>query len=84
MFGKNKTKLKVTGRAGLIYSSAGRVMNIDSEMLGDSDYDIVIYEGSMTHWQPPHQDEPITINEMADIKQDIERLLKNSRIEWQS
>lgn len=38
----------------------------------------------MTHWQPPHQDEPITKNEMADIKQDIERLLKNSRIEWQS
>lgn len=33
MFGKTKTKLKVTGRAGLIYSSAGRVMNIDSEIL---------------------------------------------------
>jgi hypothetical protein len=35
MFGKNKSKLKLTGRAGLIYKKDGRTMLVDSEMLNE-------------------------------------------------
>lgn len=85
MFRKGKTKLKLTGRAGMIYSDAmGRVMEIDSEMLACGDYDLVVYERSMRAWKPPHDDEPITEQEHLEIKQDIERHLRRSRIEWQA
>lgn len=85
MFGKSKTKLKVTGRAGMIYSDAtGRIMKIDSEMLACGEYDMVIYERSMQAWQPPHDSESITEDERSAIKQDVERHLKRCRIEWQA
>lgn len=84
MFGRNKTKLKLTGRAGMIYSDAGRVMKVDSEMLASGKYDIVIYERSMQAWEPPHGNEPISEADRSRIKQDIERHLKRCRIEWQA
>ena len=67
----------------MIYSDAGRVMKIDSEMLACGEYDMVIYERSMQAWQPPHDNDPITEEDRSRIKQDIERHLKRCRIEWQ-
>ena len=84
MFRKNATKLKLTGRAGMIYSDKDRVLKIDSEMLAQGEYDLVVYERSMKNWQPPNDNQMITDEERARIKQDIERHLKRCRIEWQA
>jgi len=85
MFGKKKTKLKLTGRAGMIYSDTnGRVMKIDSEMLACGEYDMVIYERSMQRWQPPFDHESITEKELLTIKQEVERHLKRCHIDWQA
>jgi len=84
MFGKKKTKLKLTGRAGMIYTDADRVMKIDSEMLACGEYDMVIYERSMQAWQPPHDNEPVTDEDRSRIKKDIETHLKRCSIEWQA
>lgn len=84
MFGEHKTTLKLTGRAGMIYSDAGRVMKINSEMLASGDYDMVVYVRSMQAWQPPHENEPVSDLDREKIKKDIERHLKRSRIDWQA
>jgi hypothetical protein len=81
---KSTPKIKLTGRAGMIYSDAGRTMKIDSEMLACGEYDLVIYERSMQKWQPPHDDEPITADDVSRIKSDIDKHLQRYRIEWQS
>ena len=84
MFGKKKTKLKLTGRAGMIYTDADRVMKIDSEMLACGEYDMVIYERSMRAWQSPNDNEPVTDEDRSRIKEDIETHLKRCSIEWQT
>jgi len=84
MFRKHTTKIELTGRAGMIYSDADRVMKIDCEMLAKGEYDMVIYERSMHAWQPPHEDESVTDEEISKIKRDIENHLKRCRIEWQA
>jgi hypothetical protein len=81
MFGKSK--LKLTGRAGLIYKNDGRTMLIDSEMLGTGEYDMVIYERSMKAWQAPHDGEVVTEEEKQRIKEDIQTHMKKCRIDWQ-
>lgn len=84
MFRKRKTKLKLTGRAGMIYSDHGRVMKIDSEMLASGEYDMVIYTRSLQAWQPPHENDPISEEELTQIKENIEAHLKRCSIDWQS
>lgn len=83
MFAHRKTRLSLSGRAGMVYSSAGRTMKIDSEMLAHGEYDMVVYERSMRTWQAPHENEPICEEELSTIKKDIERHLRGCRIEWQ-
>ena len=81
MFKRKKTKLKLTGRAGMIYTDAGRTMHIDSEMLACGEYDMVIYERSMRAWQSPHDTETISDEYQMKIKRDIESHLKRCHIE---
>ena len=83
MFWKSKSKLKVTGRAGLVYKRDGKTMRIYSEMLMGDEYDMVIYQRSMTHWESPHAEEPITENEKQQIKDDVKQHLKRCKIDWQ-
>jgi hypothetical protein len=77
MFEKKAFKLKVTGRAGLIYSEAGKSMRIDSEMLVGPTYDIVIYKDSIASWEPPFESESLTAEEkeriLANVKAHLER-----------
>jgi len=84
MFGKNKKNIKITGRAGLIYRHGPKVMKIDSEMLAGGDFDMVIYERSMRKWQPPYDLESISEDVFSDIKNDVQKLLKKYRIDWQA
>jgi hypothetical protein len=60
MFGRKKDfKLKLTGRAGLIYEENGKSMRVDSEMLVGPTHDIVIYKDSIKSWAPPFEAEVI-------------------------
>lgn len=49
-YNKKKFKVKITGRAGLIYQENGKAIEIDSEMLVGPEYDIVIYAKSIKEW----------------------------------
>jgi hypothetical protein len=94
MFWKRSFKVKLAGRAGLNYEDEfHRKMFIDSEMLhsgdGDYGYDMVIYARSITSWLPPHDKEPVTTEERAVIKKNIEAWFKKGwfkplRIDWQA
>lgn len=71
MFWRKKDfKLKLTGRAGLIYEENGKSMRVDSEMLVGPTHDIVIYKDSIKSWEPPFEAETLS----ADGKN---RILKN-------
>jgi len=76
-------KVKLTGRAGLIYQEGGKTMNIDSEMLAGPDSDMVIYLDSISKWNPPHENELISVERKEQIKANLLKELSNIRIEWQ-
>lgn len=84
MFRSHNSNLKLTGRAGMIYSDDGRVMKIDSEMLASGEFDMVVYERSMQAWQPPHEKDPVDDEDREKIKKNIERHLCRCRIDWQA
>jgi hypothetical protein len=94
MFWRRSFKIRLTERASVIhYEEAHRKMLVYSEMLhggeGDYGYDIVIYERSITSWLPPHDKEPVTTEERAVIKKNIEAWFKKGwfkpwRINWQA
>jgi hypothetical protein len=72
MFGRKKDfKLKLTGRAGLIYEENGKSMRVDSEMLVGPTHDIVIYKDSIKSWAPPFEAEVIDNDTMARILKNI-------------
>jgi hypothetical protein len=49
-FNKRSFKVKLTGRAGLLYQEGEKSVEIDSEMLNGANYDIVIYKESIEKW----------------------------------
>ena len=72
MFGRKKDfKLKLTGRAGLIYEENGKSMRVDSEMLVGPTHDIVIYKDSIKSWAPPFEAEVIDTDTMDRILRNI-------------
>lgn len=79
----NKVRVRVLGRAGLRYERGDHVMLVDSEMLAGPEYDMVIYSRSITTWQPPHENEPISEDERRSIAEDIEKRLSRTRVDWQ-
>ncbi len=81
MFGRKKIfKLKITGRAGLIYEEGDRLMRIDSEMLTGPKYDMVIYGGSIQSWEPPHENELLSAEDVDRIKSNIRTDLAKHKI----
>ena len=79
---KKAFRVKLTGRAGLVYEEAGKSLGVDSEMLAGPRFDIVIYENSIKHWQPPHENEALSEHEKARIKGNIIKEPKRLRIDW--
>jgi hypothetical protein len=70
-FSKKNYKIKITGRAGLIYQENGKSLEVDSEMLAGPTYDIVIYRASILGWSPPDDAEFLSDSEKASILQNI-------------
>lgn len=70
-FNKKEFKLKITGRAGLLYQEGKRLMKIDSEMLVGPTYDIIVYTDSIRQWEPPFQKDRLDENEKNRILQNV-------------
>ena len=81
---KSTPKIKLTGRAGMIYSDAGRTMKIDSEMLACGEYDLVIYERSMQSGNRPMMMNRLRLMMFPESKVTSTSYLQRYRIEWQS
>ncbi len=49
------------------------------------DIDLVIYFGSIKHWQPPHANETISLDEKNVIKENVTEALeeKGLVVEWE-
>ena len=77
---KDSFKLKIKGRAGLIYSESGKVLKIDSEMLTGPEYDMVVYASSISHWEHPHDSELLSDPEKQRVKINILSKLAESKI----
>lgn len=82
-FKRRSYRVKLTGRAGLIYSEGSKSMVLDSEMLGGHKFDMVIFTGSIKAWQPPNESEQISQEDKIRIKGNITKELGNLRIDWQ-
>lgn len=83
MFRSKGYAVKLTGRAGLIYTDGSRTMHIDSELLSGPDFDIVIFEDSLKNWDPPFAAEPVSEAEIAQIRKNISKALGKMRVDWQ-
>jgi len=79
---RKKYRVKLHGRAGIIYEENGRSMVIDSEMLAGPSFDIIIYLDSMIAWEIPHQYELVNEEDKVRIRENITRELNKYRIEW--
>jgi hypothetical protein len=81
--GSGKVDLKIKGRAGLEYSCDGKTVLIDSEMLNSSEFDMVVYTGSIKKWSSPVGDQALSDEEKKRIIEDLKAELKHLRIDWQ-
>ena len=83
LFNRKKNKVELQGRAGLIYKDNDKSMIIDSEMLAGPNFDMVIYQDSIRHWESPHKNEVIKEDEKNEIRSNITKELGNFHIDWQ-
>ena len=70
--------MKITGSSSYIKFDLenGYVLKADGEMLIGKKF--VVYKDSMKAWEPPHQDEKITEEQVIDIIDQVERRGMNS------
>jgi hypothetical protein len=80
---RKEYRVKLQGRAGLIYEENGRSMLLDSEMLSGPDFDIVIYMDSIKLWEPLNDNERVNEEEIVRIRGNIVKELSKFRIDWQ-
>ena len=72
--------IKYHGRAGLIYYiENGRVLEIDFEMSGVPQYDLLLYFDTLKGWTIP-KNEPFAFKQQSEIKERLLDWLKSKRI----
>jgi len=83
LFRKRVYKVKLKGRSGVEYSEGKKKIFIGSEFMAGSN-GIVIYSDSLKAWQPPYENDKLSINEIERIKHNITEDLKGHGIpvEW--
>ena len=79
----NNYSVKLTGRAGLVYSEGSKHMFVDSELLAGPTFDIVVFGDSIKSWAPPHQSEAISAEDVLRIRGNIAEALNSMRVDWQ-
>lgn len=83
LFKKRVYKVKLKGRSGVEYSESNKKILIGSEFMAGSN-GIVIYSDSLKAWQPPYENEKLSIQERERIQNNIKEDLKGHGIlvEW--
>ena len=83
LFKKKAYKVKLKGRSGVEYSEGKKKIFIGSEFMSGSN-GIVIYSDSLKAWQPPYENDELSIYEIERIKHNISEDLKGHGIpvEW--
>jgi hypothetical protein len=83
MFLRKEYSVRLTGRAGLIYSEGPKTMRIDSELLTGPEFDIVIYRDSIRSWDARSDQELLSESDIGRIEANISASLSKMRIDWQ-
>lgn len=83
-FKKDRYKVKLRGRSRVIYQEDGKSVQIEAEMLAE-EIDLVIYFDSIRHWEPPHENDMISLDDKKRIKKNVTAALKEKglTIEWE-
>ena len=83
LFKKKAYKVKLKGRSGVEYSEGKKIIFIGSEFMSGSN-GIVIYSDSFKTWQPPYENNILSIHDRERIKHNITEDLKGHGIpvEW--
>jgi len=73
--------MKITGSSSYIKFDLenGYVLKADGEMLIGKKF--VVYKDSMKAWEPPHQDEKITEEQVIDIIDQVERNINENTVQ---
>lgn len=73
--------MKITGSNSYIKFDLenGYVLKADGEMLVGKKF--VVYKDSMKAWEPPHQDEKITEEQVIDIIEQVERNINENTVQ---
>lgn len=84
IFSKNKYKVSLRGRSGVIYQEGKKSALIEAEMM-TGPTDLVIYLDSLRFWQSPYEDEIVTLDDKLRIKENVTKELevKSLNIEWE-
>lgn len=70
------------GRTTLVYEEDGRCMELAAERLSRAEFDVLVY-GRTMRWLPPHEALPITEEDQARIRRNIEEGLRIFRLDWE-
>ena len=83
LFKKKAYKVKLKGRSRVEYSEGKKKILIGSEFMSGSN-GIVIYSDSLKAWQPPYENDELSIHEIERIKHNISEDLQGHGIpvEW--
>jgi hypothetical protein len=69
-------------RTTLIYEEGERRMKLAADRQSGEEFDAVVYARTM-RWLPPHEALPITADDRARIRRNIEEGLRMFRLAWE-
>lgn len=74
--------VEILGQTGLAYKEQGKCMFVDSEVLMPP-AGILVYQGTIDRWQPPHDHQTLSPSDRARIVANILELLGSQGVEVQ-
>jgi hypothetical protein len=74
-------RVRIQGRAGILYREGKKEMTIDSEMLVGK-FDYVVYLDSISKWRPPFDHLPVSREDKERIRRNLARSLGSLSIDW--
>ena len=83
LFKKRAYRVKLKGRSGVEYSEGNKKILIGSEFMAGSK-GMVIYSDTLKAWQPPYENDKLSIHERDRIKHNVTEDFKGHGIpvEW--
>ena len=78
-----RVRITRLGRAGIEYREGERALVVDSELIVDPNYDVVVYLGSIRGWRPPHDEEVLSAEDKARVIANLREKLRRERVLWE-